>query len=144
MKPASAKQKGRRFQQQIATSICEKFNFNPQDVRSVSMGARGEDILMSSSAEVVFPYSIECKNVERLNIWAAIEQATCNATNGKTPIVAFHKNRSQTYVAMPWQHFLDLTHKVNALTEDAKIQAGPAPWECPDTAAKSSEQTLGS
>ena len=36
------------------------------------MGCVGEDGLMSEYARNRFPYSVECKNCERLDIWSAI------------------------------------------------------------------------
>ena len=38
------------------------------------MGAGGEDLIMSRSAREKFPYSIECKNQESLNIWKSYER----------------------------------------------------------------------
>ena len=43
------------------------------------MGAGGEDLIMSSGARQMFPYSIECKNQESLNVWSAFEQAQKNS-----------------------------------------------------------------
>ena len=39
------------------------------------MGAGGEDLIMARAAREKFPYSIECKNVEKLNVWEAYKQA---------------------------------------------------------------------
>lgn len=108
MTPASCKNKGRRFQQKVCELLLEAApELEPDDVRSTSMGAGGEDILLSPAARRVYPYSIECKNVEKLNIWNAIDQARENA--GKhTPMVAFTKNREDIMVALPLQHLLEL------------------------------------
>ena len=38
------------------------------------MGAGGEDLIMAGAREK-FPYSIECKNQESINIWKSYEQA---------------------------------------------------------------------
>ena len=46
MKPRSAKNKGKRLQNKVRDLILEKFNqLEPDDVRSVTMGYIGEDIL---------------------------------------------------------------------------------------------------
>ena len=63
-----------------------------------------EKMCSLSTARQVFPYSVECKNVE-LNIWAALDQATANCGDA-TPIVIFRRNRSATYAVVPWDHFL--------------------------------------
>jgi len=38
------------------------------------MGSQGEDIIMGKQSREKFPYSIECKNQERVNVWASYEQ----------------------------------------------------------------------
>ena len=43
------------------------------------MGASGEDLIMDPEpAREKFAYSIECKNVEKLNVWDAYKQAEAN------------------------------------------------------------------
>lgn len=107
MRPQSAKSKGRRFQQKVRDALLERrSDLEPDDIRSTSMGAGGEDILFSPAARRVYPLSIECKCVEKLNIWDAIKQAKDNA--GKyTPAVAFSRNNEDTWVAVPLEYFLD-------------------------------------
>ena len=76
MKPRSAKNKGKRLQNKIRDLILEKFDsLEKDDVRSITMGDSGEDILLSPAARRLFPFSVECKNQEKLNIWGALEQA---------------------------------------------------------------------
>lgn len=73
------------------------------------MGVKGEDLWMSPRAEEIYPYSVECKNVEKLNIWEAIRQCRAEAKkHNKTPLVAFSKNHEETYVAIPIEHFLEI------------------------------------
>ena len=75
MKTQSAKAKGRKLQQWVRDLILETWNeLEPDDVRSTSMGAGGEDLQLSPAARRKFGYSVECKNVEKLNVWGA-EQA---------------------------------------------------------------------
>lgn len=107
MKVSSAKQKGRRFQQDVRDKLLEVSNgLEPDDIRSASMGAYGEDILFSPAARRQFPFSIECKNVEKLSIWRCIDQARANAPAGTTPIVAFTRNREVPHLAIPMNEFL--------------------------------------
>ena len=75
MKTQSAKAKGRRLQQWIRDQLIEKLLVDEQDVESRSMGASGEDLIMARDARRKFPYSIECKNVEKVNVWEAYDQA---------------------------------------------------------------------
>ena len=79
MRPSSAKAKGRRLQQQVAADLCEAMGLQEDDVRSCAMGANGEDVQLSVAAREKVPWSIECKNQERLNLWSAFAQAESNA-----------------------------------------------------------------
>jgi len=81
MKPRSAKNKGKRLQNKVRDLILEKFNskLEPDDVRSITMGDSGEDILLSPAARRVFPFSVECKSQEHLSIWGALKQAEDNS-----------------------------------------------------------------
>lgn len=109
MKPQSAKSKGRRFQQRVAQSILEAFpHLNPDDCVSVSMGAPGEDIRLSTAARASVPLSLECKCVEKLNVWSCLEQAQANAPADATPCLVFSRNRAPTYAAVPWDFLLTL------------------------------------
>jgi len=100
MKTRSAKNKGKRLQNSVRDLILEKFNqLEEDDVRSITMGDSGEDILLSPAARKLFPFSVECKNQEKLNIWSSLEQTETNA--GKhTPLLIFKRNRSKTYAVL--------------------------------------------
>ena len=78
MKPQSAKAKGRKLQQWVRNQLIEQLDVHPEDIESRSMGAGGEDLIMARDARKKFPYSIECKNQEKLNVWDAYEQASSN------------------------------------------------------------------
>jgi len=66
VKTSSAKAKGRRLQQKVRDLILETFSeLEEDDVRSTSMGAGGEDVQLSPLARRKFPFSVECKNVEK-------------------------------------------------------------------------------
>lgn len=109
MKTASAKQKGRRLQQDVCKKLLEVSNgLEPDDIRSASMGAYGEDILFSPAARRQFPFSIECKNVERFSIWPAIDQSRDNCPAGSTPVVVFTRNRENPQISMPLEKFLEI------------------------------------
>ncbi len=113
MKTSSAKAKGRRLQQEVRALLVEAFHqLLPDDIRSTGMGQSGEDIQLSPLARQHIPFSFECKNQEKLNIWQAISQAEDNA-GGYDPAVVFKRNRTKTYVAIPLDTFVDLIKKVN-------------------------------
>jgi hypothetical protein len=109
MKSSSLKSKGRKLQQTVVADILSAFpTLTQNDVRSTSMGAQGEDILLSEAARKLLPFSFECKNQETLNIWKAIEQARSNCDEGHTPAVVFKKNKESPHVAIPLSCFMKL------------------------------------
>ena len=109
MRPQSCKSKGRRLQQRVARSILDAFpHLGEDDCVSTSMGAPGEDVRLSPLARASLPLSLECKCQERLNVWAALEQAKANCPSDATPCVVFTRNRAPTYAVVPWEALLAL------------------------------------
>ncbi len=107
MKTQSAKGKGRRLQQWVRDMLIEMLDVHPEDLESRSMGAGGEDLIMARAARQKFPHSVECKNVERLNVWDAYEQACANAGDYE-PIVVMKKNRKDPLVVVDAKYFIGL------------------------------------
>ena len=111
MKPRSAKNKGKRLQNTIRDLILEKFDsLEKDDVRSNTMGDSGEDILLSPAARRLFPFSVECKNQEKLNIWSALVQAEENSGD-HAPLVIFKRNRTKTYAVLEFDKLLELLNE---------------------------------
>ena len=112
MKTQSRKAKGRTLQQQFRDLLIEKLDIDPEDIESRSMGAGGEDLIMSKAARTKFPYSIECKNQERMNIWSAWEQA--NGNKGiYEPLVVIKKNGVRPLVVLDAENFLEMIKEFN-------------------------------
>ena len=111
MRTSSAKAKGRRFQQWVRDQLIEKLEVLPEDVESRSMGAGGEDLIMARSAREKFPYSIECKNQETLNIWKAYEQATENSGNYE-PVCFINRNIQIPLVVVDAEFFVRLHNEL--------------------------------
>jgi hypothetical protein len=107
LKTSSAKAKGRTFQQWVRDQILARFNLEQDDVRSVSMGASGEDILLSPAARRVVPLSIECKSREKIAVYGFYEQAKDNA-KGYEPCLFIKQNRSKPLVVVDAEYFLEL------------------------------------
>ena len=72
-----------------------------------TMGAGGEDLIMARAARERFPFSVECKNVEKLNVWEAYEQAKSNS-NDYEPIVIMKKNQKKPLVVVDADFFISL------------------------------------
>lgn len=110
MKVQSGKAKGRRLQQWVRNLLIEKLDIHPEDIRSCSMGAGGEDIIMARAAREKFPHSIECKNVENLNVWNAYEQACANSGDYE-PILVMKKNGKKPLVVVDAEYYVKLHSK---------------------------------
>ena len=110
MKTQSKKSKGRRLQKWVREQLIEKLNIHEEDIESRSMGAGGEDLIMARAAREKFPYSIECKNQESLNIWKSYEQAQQNSGNYE-PIVVIKRNNVKPLVLVDADYFVELHKK---------------------------------
>ena len=109
MKTSSGKAKGRRLQNKVRDVLLEHFSdkLEPDDIRTAIMGETGEDIKLSPTARRLIPYSFECKNQEKLNIWSSLEQADENSGD-YPPVLIFKRNRSKTYVTIELEEFMKL------------------------------------
>jgi len=113
LKPSSAKAKGRVFQQWVRDQIITKFGLETDDVRSISMGAQGEDILFSPTARRRCPISVECKSRDRIAVYGYYEQAQTNAKGQGEAVVFIKQNRASPLVVVDAEYFLDLLRKAN-------------------------------
>lgn len=118
MKPQSAKAKGRKLQQWFTNLICEALGLDREDLESRPMGSQGEDIIMGKQSRQVFPYSIECKNQESVNVWKAYAQAEENCKDYE-PLVVIKRNRSKPLVLVDAEHFVGLFKKEGENGDDA-------------------------
>ena len=107
MKTQSAKAKGRRLQQWVRDLLSEKLNVHPEDVESRSMGAGGEDLIMARAAREKFPYSVECKNQEKVNVWESYSQAVENSTDYER-VVVIKRNNHKPLVIVDAEYFVGL------------------------------------
>lgn len=107
MKTSSCKAKGRRAQNEFR-EMCLAWaeGLEPADIKCATMGETGSDLYFSPCALQIFPFdSVEVKNVEKLNIWKALEQMKAH---GHTPILAFRRNGSEMYVALRAEDFFKI------------------------------------
>ena len=110
MKTSSAKAKGRKLQQWFAKMLIKYLNLDPEDLESRPMGSQGEDIILGKNSREKFPYSIECKNVEKVNVWSAYEQATQNC-KGYEPLAIIKKNHHKPLAVVDLETFILLNRK---------------------------------
>lgn len=117
--PKSRKAKGRSFQNYVAEKIRGLLNCHPDDVRPTLMGERGTDIKLSPAVRDQFPFAVECKAVDKLDLWGSLRQAEFNANlTGRHPLLVFKasqekKLRSKAYAVLPFETVLALMEVVN-------------------------------
>lgn len=86
-------------------------SLQPDDVRSTSMGASGEDLQLSPAARLIFPYNVECKSKARSQIHTYYEQAQ---THGEyEPVVFVKMDRKIPLAVISVDHFLQLLKNNN-------------------------------
>ena len=110
MNTSSAKAKGRRLQQWVASQLISRGLAEEGDVESRPMGSGGEDVIIGNNTRRKFPYSVECKNTEKVNVWQAYEQASENS-KGYEPIAVLKRNKSKFLVVVDARHFFLLVER---------------------------------
>lgn len=109
---ASRKQKGRKHQQWVRDKILECLpSLEPDDCRSTSMGAGGEDIQLSPAARKLFPYSIECKSLAKFAGYNYYDQAEVNSPTYAEPIAIVKANNRKPLVLVNAEYFIELVTK---------------------------------
>jgi len=118
MKIKSAKAKGRNLQNLVRDKLRRVFvdqwtkvpKLEYDDIKSQTMGMGGEDIVLSPMAKQLIPYSFECKNTERLNLWGSLKQCEDNC-EGRQPILVIKRNRSEVYAVIEFETLIKLIRR---------------------------------
>ncbi len=92
----------------MAADMAQALGLDPADVLSRSSGAGGTDLHLSPRARARFPFAVECKNQERVNIWEAFEQAAAHASAPLDPLLVIARNRTAPLAVLRWPVLLAL------------------------------------
>ena len=130
MKVKSAKAKGRNLQNLVRDKLRSIFvdlwtkmpRLEYDDIKSQTMGMGGEDIVLSPVAKKLIPYSFECKNTERLNLWKSLEQADDNSED-RMPVLVIKRNRSKVYAVIEFDNFLNIIGGSNGKNKSIEKQS---------------------
>lgn len=99
MKTSSAKAKGRKLQQWTRDKILHYSpSLEPDDVKSTSMGAGGEDVQLSPKARKQYPVSIECKSRAFYAFYKDYDQAVTNCPDKCEPVLVCKANHREPVV----------------------------------------------
>jgi hypothetical protein len=86
MSPVNSRAKGKRAELDLAKFITPWY---PEACRNLDQfGPKKMDLIE------VADLHIQCKHVEKLNVWNALDQAITEATEGRLPVLAFKRNWS--------------------------------------------------
>jgi hypothetical protein len=103
----SSKAKGRAAVQAVRDLLTKTFGWEPDDTLVKATSQVGEDLHLSPRARRDFPFGVEVKSVEALNIFKALEQAQHQAPD-RAPIVFFKRAHTPMFVALKAEDFLRL------------------------------------
>ncbi len=111
--PRSRIAKGRSFQRLIKQKIQECFSLTDDDIRCAIGAENGPDVILCNEVtRQKVGLGIECKNVQNLSIWSALEQAKAHAkSGGLEPALIFHRSRAgntEHWITVPLDHYLKL------------------------------------
>ncbi|MFA5744082.1 MAG: hypothetical protein WC936_04650 [Candidatus Nanoarchaeia archaeon] len=110
---SSGKSKGRELQKYVASSICESFMLPESEAVSRPMGSPGSDIIMSERARKVFPFSIECKRQESLNVGIWMDQTCANAAKDHlAPLLVIRQNHDKAVAVILTKHLMAIVEGV--------------------------------
>lgn len=110
--PRRNKNIGRTVQKEVVKKLHQTFSdLQEDDVRNLSMGATGEDILLSPLARKYFPFSVEVKYRASWSILQHMDQARGHNTK-YPPIVVFRKARDKLYCVLEFDELLTLLKRV--------------------------------
>jgi hypothetical protein len=108
----TAKAKGRLGQQEIRDRLLEEFpEFEPDDIKSTTMGDTGADIQLSPSAKRRLNLAAEVKRRQGggKSFYDWMAQAKRHAKNGEDAAVFFRADRK------PWMVVIDLDYYMKLL-----------------------------
>lgn len=116
IKVRSGKAKGLSFQKKIGQDIADMLDvdFGMEDDSTVSSrpgGQHGVDIILRGEASKLFPFSIECKKQETLNVVNSIEQAKSNQDGKDWLVICENKRIKPPIVILDWKVLLRLIKK---------------------------------
>ena len=109
-----AKQKGRLGQQEIRDRLLSEFpEFEPDDIKSTTMGDTGADIQLSPAARKKINLAIEVKRRKAVGktFYDYMDQAKHHAKNGENPVVFFRADRKPWLVMIDLDFFMELVKK---------------------------------
>lgn len=97
----NSRAKGARYERHIA-QVLREHGYEAERGQQHAGGSDSPDVKHNMTG-----VHIECKHVENLNIWKALEQAERDCGDN-IPTVVFKRNRTKDYIALSFEDFIEL------------------------------------
>lgn len=112
---ASRKAKARELQKYVAQKISDITGIpcgKDELIESREMGQAGSDIKLIGPAKKAFPFAVECKRQEKLNLHEAIKQAKANQPEGTDWLVVTRRSNEEAIITMDADKFFELYERL--------------------------------
>ena len=112
IKTSSCKAKSRNLQNFVAGVLRITFpSLHETDFAPAIMGESGTDIKLSHAARQIFPWAVECKNQEHINIWKSWNQTEMNGLKEKLKPLLIMPETATTSQSRSMPNWLDFALK---------------------------------
>lgn len=112
---ASRKAKARELQKYVASKISEITGIpcgKDELIESREMGQAGSDVKLIGEAQKLFPFAVECKRTEKLDLFGAIRQAKTNMKKGVDWIVVHRRSQEEAFVTLDADVFFEIIGEI--------------------------------
>lgn len=106
MTPRSAKNKGKKLQNDVKRLLVSAFPEYEGHIKSTTMGESGEDIQISPTARKAIPYQFECKSRASMAVYKDYTQASNHGCNEACLIIK--QNGSKPLAIIDLEKFIEL------------------------------------
>ena len=103
----ASREKGKRGEREAAAELAAILGCDARRGVQYQGGPGSPDVVLDG-----VPIHVEAKRVERLQLWAALEQAKADAPAGSVPIVWHKPNRRGSVVIVETDNLWQLAHAV--------------------------------
>ena len=110
----NSRDKGARYERHVA-QVLREFGWEAERGCQHSGGVDSPDVKHNLPN-----LHLECKAVEKLNLWSALAQSERDAGDDEIASVVFKRNRSKDYIALPLEDFLKIFGKAQGKGEQDK------------------------
>ncbi len=88
------------------------------------MGQAGSDVKLIGPAQKIFPFAVECKRTEKLDLFGAIRQAKENTKEGIDWLVIHRRSNEDALVTLEADKFFEIYGRVINEVHNSKDDDG--------------------